>query len=362
MITTESLTADWIKNVSLSLKKGKNTADPTLMEKLIFAMYLLECIAESGLKFIFKGGTSLILLQKDLHRFSLDIDILIEQKMDVDSVFSNIVKNNKVFTGFEKNERENQSSIDKAHYKFFFDSPLDRTKKYVLCDIVFEKSLYSILVEREINCSFLPLDGKNTKVFIPHLDCLLGDKLTAFAPETTGIRYRTEKSLEIVKQLYDIGYLFTEVEHVEIVKDAFIKIAERELNYRGITDKSYKTVLEDIFRTSLVIGMRGKLEAEKFEEIGIGIRGFASYTTSQKFIIEDAILSAARAGYLAMIIRSGRSNVEYFSEKTEVTLIDHPIYKKGLKGILSYSPEAYYFFSNAIQIASNEGILPDIGK
>ncbi|MBK7097825.1 MAG: hypothetical protein IPH58_05105 [Sphingobacteriales bacterium] len=47
----------------------------------------------------------------------------------------------------------------------------------------------------------------------------MGDKLTAFAPNTTGIPYFKKDdsmSMEIIKQLYDIGNLFdavTDIEH-----------------------------------------------------------------------------------------------------------------------------------------------------
>lgn len=47
-------------------------------------------------------------------------------------------------------------------------------------------------------------------VTMPSVDCILGDKLTAFAPHTTGIPYNIDKELEIIKQMYDISCLFDE--------------------------------------------------------------------------------------------------------------------------------------------------------
>ena len=51
-------------------------------------------------------------------------------------------------------------------------------------------------------------EGENMLVTLPSIDCILGDKLTAFAPHTTGIPFGFGKELEIVKQMYDCWTLF----------------------------------------------------------------------------------------------------------------------------------------------------------
>ena len=38
-----------------------------------------------------------------------------------------------------------------------------------------------------------------------------GDKLTAFAPHTTGIKIDAEKELEIIKQMFDCATLLREI-------------------------------------------------------------------------------------------------------------------------------------------------------
>ncbi|MFA6681104.1 MAG: hypothetical protein WCS35_03650, partial [Sphaerochaeta sp.] len=45
------------------------------------------------------------------------------------------------------------------------------------------------------------------KETVPSVNCILGDKLTAFAPHTTGIPFGVDKELEIIKQLYDVSVL-----------------------------------------------------------------------------------------------------------------------------------------------------------
>lgn len=44
-------------------------------------------------------------------------------------------------------------------------------------------------------------------VNMPTLECLLGEKLTAFAPHTTGVPLGKKKELEIAKQLFDVAIL-----------------------------------------------------------------------------------------------------------------------------------------------------------
>ena len=73
MISNESLSLDWINSVS----KQNRKADPALVEKVIRALLLLEGLVEEKLEFVFKGGTSLMLLLGSTKRLSIDIDIIV---------------------------------------------------------------------------------------------------------------------------------------------------------------------------------------------------------------------------------------------------------------------------------------------
>jgi hypothetical protein len=73
--------------------------------------------------------------------------------------------------------------------------------------------------------------GKRNNGFI------LGDKLTAFGPHTTGGLYGISKELEIIKQLYDIGALFDRVENFGEVKETYQNVVATETKYRGWTPK-----------------------------------------------------------------------------------------------------------------------------
>lgn len=68
MIDIKSLIAEWIAE-----KRQKYSKDPSLMESMIHALYLLEQLQLTGLDFIFKGGTSSYIYihcnEKSLKRF-----------------------------------------------------------------------------------------------------------------------------------------------------------------------------------------------------------------------------------------------------------------------------------------------------
>jgi hypothetical protein len=80
MISHNSFSLQHIQNI-----REKSKRDPALIERSIFAFGLLEAIQRSGLPFIFKGGTSLMLLMDEPQRFSTDIDLLVAPGVELDA-------------------------------------------------------------------------------------------------------------------------------------------------------------------------------------------------------------------------------------------------------------------------------------
>jgi hypothetical protein len=76
MITPQSLTKEWLNE----LKKQNPKINPPLLEKMIYALSLVEALKIKGLDFIFKGGTSLVLMLDSPQRLSIDIDIVTQAK------------------------------------------------------------------------------------------------------------------------------------------------------------------------------------------------------------------------------------------------------------------------------------------
>ena len=87
MILPNSLSTEWISSKAKEFK-----GDPIIIEKVIRALILLELLKVENLEFTFKGGTALMLMIQEPRRFSIDIDILIENKDEnLESILDNII-------------------------------------------------------------------------------------------------------------------------------------------------------------------------------------------------------------------------------------------------------------------------------
>lgn len=359
MIHDNTFTREWIQKISNEYKRGKRKADPILIEKATKALLLLESLTMTELKFIFKGGSALLLLLDEMHRFSIDIDIIIEKNKydeDVDAIVSKVVNESNIFIRYEENIRKGNNRVPKAHYKIFYTSVLDGKESYILLDILFEKSFYIDIIEKDINCKFIDYKEPARLIKMPSKDCILGDKLTAFAPNTTGIPYGKNKELEIIKQLFDVANLFDNMQSIETVGETFKLIAQQELIYREMDGKyTYQDVLDDIFQTSRIIGGRGRIEKETFDLLLTGVKIIKDYIFTRNFILESAVNSAAKAAYLSLLIRHEISEVERFDEsidlrKLEIEMLE---YKK-FKSIMKFDPEAYFYWYKSVEIIEQQ--------
>lgn len=205
MISKENYSPEHIRQLQLESKR-----DPGLIERSLFAFGLLEALAKVGLDFIFKGGTSLMLLLPKPMRLSTDIDIVVKPGTDIDAYIQKAAAIFPFIDGGEQ-KRQNRGRLEKRHFKFIYNSPvrMDRTL-YILLDVLFEENLYQRLVQKKIANDLLITEGENLSVTLPSIDCILGDKLTAFAPYTTGVPLRINKDMEVMKQYYDISTLIDE--------------------------------------------------------------------------------------------------------------------------------------------------------
>lgn len=346
MIDEGKINIDWINQVS----KQNRKADKILVEKVIRALQLLEGLVMNEVPFVLKGGTALMLNLNSSKRLSIDIDIILPDEVaGLKEIFQKIV-DEKRFNRLELQHRSTSSHIKKEHYKFFY-TPIHKSNKdeeYVLLDILFEEVSYANVIEIPIQSSFVPNDGKPLLVKVPCLEDMLGDKLTAFAPNTTGIPYFKKKdsmSMEIIKQLYDIGNLFDVANDLEIIKATFLKFAETELTYRAIDGLTAKDVLEDIYQTSLNIVTRGTDGKGDFEQLQLGIRRITGFIFSESFHLEKAIILASKAAYISILIREEAAVIEKFDNPKLLKdwQIGEPLNNK-LNKLKKSNPEAFFYW------------------
>ena len=114
MIEKHCFEHSWI----LKQREKLGGADPTLLEKTILAFELLGQLSLNGLSFVFKGGTSLLMLVDDFKRLSIDVDIFCkEDKRKLKKIFNQLIVSSP-FSYWVKDHRTS-SQITKNHYKFF---------------------------------------------------------------------------------------------------------------------------------------------------------------------------------------------------------------------------------------------------
>ena len=185
-------TEEWLK--SFKRQAAHRRTDVIILEKMIYALHLLEQLQQNGLKFIFKGGTSLVLLLDEDNRFSIDIDIISNtKKYELETILTKVIDSSR-FTGFKLNgHRSYKPGVPKAHYTFSYESSIKGTYAgSVILDILIEDSPYPAITEKEIKAKWIETEDK-TMVTVPIIDAITGDKLTAFAPNTIGIPYEKGK-------------------------------------------------------------------------------------------------------------------------------------------------------------------------
>nr|GFA18234.1 hypothetical protein [Tanacetum cinerariifolium] len=174
MITTTSFTREWMMDHC----QQRPGLDPSILEKMILALTLVERLVETGLPFTFKGGTCL----PPFRSFAYDAT------------------------------RSHKDDVPRGHYYVFYDSALDQ-------QLLAEHPQRSIAIDL---------------LFEEH-------------------NYPQGKELEIIKQLFDVGVLFDQVQDVATVAESFAATVAKELRYRHLTETSPADVLADALQTALLL-------------------------------------------------------------------------------------------------------------
>jgi len=344
MISKESLTQEWLEKISVRNKK----IDKILAEKVIRALLLLEGLVKSNIEFVFKGGTALMLLMGSAKRLSIDIDIIVSNPQELEGLFKSFI-GEQDFTRYELHERKSSSEIKKAHYKFFY-KPVHKYNKaedYVLLDILFEAAHYVRIIEMPIDSGFVQQDGIPMMVNVPCVEDILGDKLTAFAPNTTGIPYykgEDLKTMEIIKQLYDISSLLNIVEDVSIIGKTFSVFAQTEINYRKCSTNIIG-VLDDIYETALHICSKGIEGIGNYNALMKGINSVKRFIFSESYHMDRAITDASKAAYIATILKYGVDKFDKFKHRDQIKeLIISRNFSITLGKLKKGNPEAFFYW------------------
>jgi len=356
MIHLDTLNRDWIMSV-----RGKiRGSDPGIIERLLRAYYLCEQLVEHDWEFVFKGGTCLTLLTQRPERFSTDVDIITTVTQEkLESILKSVVENS-VFKAFELDTRRSyQEGIPKAHYALQFDSFVNGRPTDIQLDLLFADNLYPEILETPIQSEFLKMNGDPTSVLTPTLDGLMGDKLTAFAPNTVGVRYGTRKELEIIKQLFDLNKLFDEIQSFEKVAASFDAHVVKELQYRSELEADRELVLKDTLETCVLISksdsQNNEVDQRRFEEIKRGLRSFRGFTINQAFRNEEAQVAVSKVALVAAKLLKGDlsplPDVSNNLQHSEFQISsDNEKYRYLNKKLRRVESKAQYFWYSALKV------------
>lgn len=304
MIQQHCFSREWMdaKRAELAI------ADSVLLEKCIHALQLLGQLAGSELEFVFKGGTSMILLLERLRRLSIDIDIATEAPEATNLEFLQNLARNPPFTRVEPDDRGDDRVPRRSHFKFYYPSVYSQRDDYVMLDVLQEGNLYSAVQRKTIRTAFIETE-RDIEVTTPTVDTLLADKLTAFAPNTVGVKLTDDSNMQVIKQVVDVGELFTQAADLALIRETYAVICDAEIGYRGGMITRNQALDDTIENARLIseLGLKGALLDLKCQLFQSGLRKMAGHLIGGSFNMEKLKVAAARAACIAALIRNPAS-------------------------------------------------------
>jgi len=353
MIRKKCFDIGYIKRKSQEIK-----TDPILIERAIYVFELISFLIERNISLVFKGGTSLMLLIPEFNRLSIDLDIVTDEKeKSLENTFNNITKSAEIFKRWDEDIRVSGREVPKRHFRFYYDSPTERKELYVLLDILQRKPAFPSIIKKPIIHPIFEVE-KEIKVSVASINSLAGDKLTAFAPKTIGILFGKEKSMEIIKQLFDLGLLFEYITDLKEVLYSYENIAALESRYREL-DMSIERFLNDSIETSFLLcqmDFRGSAENDYTEELKDGIRRIRSHVLGGNYSFLKAKEDASKVVCLATLIKEKRLDIDMKKVRSDrknlerIRNISLPENYSILNKLKKISPASFYLWALTLKV------------
>ena len=336
--------------------RAQTSADPAIIERAVYAFGLLEAIARTGMPFIFKGGTSLMVLLSEPRRLSTDIDIIVEPGTDIDKYIQQAA----TFFPFKQVVEKNRAAkynIEKRHFRFYFVSPRSGEDFNVLLDVVFEENPYAKVDEKEIGGGYLLTEGDNLMVKVPDKNCILGDKLTAFAPHTIGVPFHRGNEpmyLEIIKQMFDCWTLLQEMDDFQMVSQVYDMVSRIEIEYRK-NDLEKKDCLLDTIRSCICILGEGSIRADEYAQYYAGINALQTHLFHGRMNGQEAAKCACGVMYLATCLLI-ENDYEQIENPNVYRTVKMPLKNiKKISRMKNVDANAYAYMIRSLQLLAENG-------
>ena len=251
----------------------------------------------------------------------------------------------------QKNSRRDPVLIERAVYAFGLLEALAR----VGMPFIFKGGTCLMLLldhpQRLSTDIDIIVEPEYLKVILPSANCILADKLTAFAPHTTGIPLNIGKDMEVMKQFYDVSSLLDVFTDYKQIGPTYERIAKAEIEYRGI-DNSVADCLWDTFDTALCIASRGKINKEEYSLYVKGIRNLRGHIYAEDYSPEIAAVRATKVMYMAICLLTNTEfeTVEDFNECINKKITQSKV--MSLQYMRKASLEAYAYVVKTDEILS----------
>jgi hypothetical protein len=330
-----------------------------VLEKCIHALLLVGRLRATGLDFVFKGGTSLMLHLEPIRRLSIDVDIASLEPLEKVQQAMDQVCDGAHFERWAHQDWRNAEDPPTKYFQLFYTSALDGTESSVQLDVLEIANGYAQVLEKPVRTSFLEVLTPMTAP-VPTIEGLLGDKLAAFAPSTIGVLYQpvsrrsgdpTEpKPIRVMKQLFDVGELFTHSKDMDLVAETYRTHFDQQNSYRG-GGFTLDQALEDSIDAAYWLSQIDFKPVEENDKTTFFRRGHTAINThliGERYTLQHAKVSAARAALLATAIKTDRLEIVRELPPVEVLrgLRIEGRWSK-LQVLRNTSPEAFYLWYQA---------------
>lgn len=362
MIKSECFSEAYIRRKVNELRAN----DPLLLEKSIHAFALLGHLADSGLPFVFKGGTSAMLLLNPIRRLSIDIDIQCGEPHDEVDAIMNSIATKPPFIRMEPDDRGDRGLPRRRHFLFHFSSVETRQEnQYIQLDIVEEARCVIPVQRRVIRVPLIEVE-REVQVTIPTPEGLLADKLTAFAPRTIGVPLRNAdgtpgRVMQVIKHLFDLGELFSVCQDISAIRRGYDAAAALEMEYRHPVAMTRQDALQDTMRACEEIGMPGLKGAPRFADTDLFIDGMArlqNHLIGAHFDHGSARIAAGKIAILAACLLDAEAGLDIVQARYRGDAADmerlrglkfrHEAWRC-LNRLLAVNPEAFHYWHCAEQ-------------
>lgn len=334
------------------------------LETAILAFELLGRLAAAGLEFVFKGGTCVLLHVQPIRRLSVDVDIVTGRPFPEVLEIVGAISGEHPFREAEHQGHRDQENPPTRHIRIRCNSAVQRDgTTQVQLDVLCDRHVYPRVESKSIIAPFI-VPAAPASVTVPAAECLLAEKLTAFAPGTIGVQYELiprggahppePQPLRVVKQLYDVGVLFDLVRDPHLLKEGYRASFEKQTLYRA-RGHTLDQALDDARDAAFWPSQHNLRRSATNERTAFFVEGFNMLnnflTAREPFNLPAARPFCARAAYLSAFIQKDRPAEEFLDytrppdNLNELSISGPLAVLNGLRGI---APEAFWMWKRAV--------------